>query len=90
MKRKDNLGTNLDKLALKMIDDVSGDPRQMGEEGIEPAVTPGYRLEVFKAVSQYYIGVIKAKNKVTSDDDDSGSNFSDIRKRLHAVNGGKQ
>lgn len=94
-KRKDEIGARLDKLALQLINDVertNDEARDGDTEDTPPAVTAALRLEVFKAVGSYYLGVLKVRAKLPDlqiGDDEPQANFSDIRERIHAINGGK-
>lgn len=90
------MGPRLDKLGLQLINDVErkNDEARDGETpDASPAATAALRLEVFKVVGSYYLGVLKVRAKLPDlqlGDDDPQANFSDIRERIHAINGGKK
>jgi hypothetical protein len=73
-KRQDDIGPRLEKLALQVLDDA------------EHASEAAERLDGFRAVSSYYVAVIKVRAKIPQDEGDEPSgDFNAIRNRLKAV-----
>lgn len=93
--RKDEIGPRLDRLALRLMNDVEKVDEtvvESAEPSSEP-VPPGFRLDVFKAVSTYYVNVMKAKAKIPpgqNDDEDAPASLDAVRERLRLLSGGKK
>lgn len=73
---------------MKLQDQLESVAQQLLEEAMKPgtAKKPGLstkeKVDIFKATSTWYLGVKKA-NKGESDDDDAGSSFQDLRRRIN-------
>ncbi|MDE2472661.1 MAG: hypothetical protein KGL35_29035 [Bradyrhizobium sp.] len=73
-KKNDEIGPRLEKLALQVLDDA------------EHTSEAAERLDGFRAVSSYYVTMIKVRAKVPDDESVSDrGDFNAIRDRLKAV-----
>lgn len=73
-KKTDEIGPRLEALALQVMDDA------------EHASEASERLDGFRAVSSYYVAVIKVRAKIPDEGDaDRPGDFNTIRDRLKAV-----
>lgn len=75
-KSEDKIGTQLAALALKILEQASGDGINLQD-----------RLDSFKLLTAYYVGTSRVNAKQTPEEDD-GTNFNDFRKRIAAATGG--
>jgi hypothetical protein len=86
-RRKDDIGDKLEALAVKLVDEALADTevKEIGTDG-KPTGRSCFtdRLEAFKVVAAYHVGVMKVKAKIPDDDDDAPT-FDNIRNRLKAV-----
>lgn len=71
-----NIGLKLAQLAGKLADGALRDD-----------VTLDTRLDAFKALTTYFVGISKVKAK-NLDDDDDGENFGSFRDRISSSTGG--
>ncbi len=73
MAASNNLREELDKIALAITKDI-----QMAECPLD------IRLDAFKVLSSYHLGLMKKGDK-TTEPDDGRPKFNDLRKRIAAV-----
>lgn len=69
--------TKLERLADILLDAACQSPAEAGEE-----LSTKEKVEIFKAVAAWYLGVRKAK-KGEPDDTDSGETFAALQQRIN-------
>lgn len=81
--KKTDIGEKLEQLAERLVNEALAN-------NAEPEKNLGFtaRLDVFRAISTYHLGLKKLKKK-PGDDDDEDVNFNDVKARLRAVGGAK-
>lgn len=93
MSAVDELGGMLDGLFKKILERVSADfvvdPAPPEDSGAR-AVTLSEQIEAAKAASAYYIAKTKVKSKLPREADEETPNFGNFKRKLQAVEGGKE
>lgn len=74
-----HFGTKLNQLAENILDELL----KAGNK-----VSLDQRIDALKAVGTLHLGLAKLAGKMPKGDDDLPTDFSEIRKRVHAANGG--
>lgn len=87
-RKNDAVGTDLDKLALKILAEVLDEGVIPGqEEGKEPIplISLNQRLEGMRIVGAYWIAKMKVEKKLPPGDDEDAPSFDAAKARLRAV-----
>lgn len=75
------------KLAVSLADEAQADNVIVDGEGPgKPMLSFDQKLAVFKALTSYYIGVVKVKSKIPDEDEEEdGETFTEFTRKLKAV-----